>query len=356
MMSKQMLCAPLLGATISLVVSSAVIGHHGPVTNPALYEADGLTEVEGVITDVFWQNPHPRFRVRVRDENNQETTWELELGGSPISWGRQSLGAEDFPAEGDNVRAAGYLSRRDEHSMGVLHMLFPSGVELVNGNRELRWSDVRLTGTGQQPDSARVAAAESAARSIFRVWYRDADGTGAHPPPSDYTPLLTERGRALAATYDPVTQNPELECRQGMPGTIFDPVPMHIVDEGDRILIRVQEYDVERIVNLSTDAVGPGAERTPLGYSVGRWDGDTLIVDTTLVDFPYIDPYGTPQSDQATYHETFTLAETGDVLNYSLTVTDPVMFVGPFTLERPREWTPGVELVPFNCIAEWADG
>ena len=95
---------------------------------------------------------------------------------------------------------------------------------------------------------------------------------------------------------------------------------------------------------------------TPLAYAVGRCDGATEIVDTTLLDFPYIDPNGAPQSDQATYHETFTLAETGDVLNYALTVTDPVMFVEPFTLERPREWTPGVELVPFNCIAEWADG
>ena len=352
MMSTHKLRAPLLGATIGLFVSSAVTAHHGPVTNPALYEADGLTEVEGVITRVFWQNPHPRFRLSVLDDNNQQTTWELELGGSPISWARQGLGAEDFPAEGDRVMAAGYPARRHEHTLGVLHMLFPSGVELVNGFRELRWSDVRFTGEEQQLDSARVAAAERAARSIFRVWYRDADGTGAHPPPEEYTPLLTEQGRALAATYDPVTQNPELECRQGMPGTMFDPVPMRIVDQGDRILIRVQEYDVERIVHMNADAAGPEADRTPLGYSVGRWDGDTLVVDTTHVDFPYIDPYGTPQSDQATYHETFTLAETGDVLNYALTVTDPVMFVEPFVLARPREWTPGVELVPYNCVPE----
>ena len=92
-----------------------------------------------------------------------------------------------------------------------------------------------------------------------------------------------------------------------------------------------------------------------MGYSVGHWEGETLVIETTHVDFPYIDPYGTPQSDQARFHETFTVSE-DDVLNYVLTVTDPVMFVEPFTMERPREWTPGVELVPYNCVAEWAEG
>jgi hypothetical protein len=170
---------------------------------------------------------------------------------------------------------------------------------------------------------------------------------------SDYVPFLTARGRELAATYDPVTQNPELSCRQGMPTTMFDPVPMQIIDQGDRILIRVQEYDVERVVHTNTNSVQ--AEPSPLGNSVGYWDGDTLVVETTDVEWPYFDPYGTPQSEQVSYRETFTLADTGDILLYSITVTDPIMFSQPFTLGRPREWTPDVELEAFDCVAEWDD-
>ena len=348
--------AAVLGILIAGLLSVDVIAHHGPVTNPALYRAEGVTELEGEVTDVFWQNPHPRFRLRVVDDTGQTTLWELELNGSPISWGRVGLGADDFPQAGDDVRVAGFVSRRDPHSMGVLHLLMPGGAEFVNGRRELRWSDTRVsaaTPAGTPLDSATVEAAERSARGIFRVWGRDADGTGAHPPPSQYTPLLTEAGRELAAAYDPVTQNPELDCEQGMPGTMFDPVAMQIIEEDDRILIRVQEYDIERVVHMNAEPSAPEPERTALGYSAGRWEGDTLVVETSHVDFPYIDPYGTPQSDQARYHETFTLADSGDVLNYVLTVTDPLMFVEPFTLERPREWTPGVELVPYNCIAQW---
>jgi len=325
--------------------------HHGAVTNPGLYRAEELTELEGVITDVFWRNPHPRFRMSVADSDGQATIWELELNGSLQSWGRQGISAESFPGPGESVRAAGYVSRRDPHSLGVLHLLLPNGQEHVNGNRPLRWSNVRMALDGPQVDAEQLTAARRDARSIFRVWGRNADGTGGHPPMSDYVPLLTDRGRELAAAYDPVTQNPELSCRQGMPTTMFDPVPMQIIDSGDRILIRVQEYDVERVVHMTPTA--GQAPSSPLGNSVGHWEGDTLIVETAGVAWPYLDPYGTPQSDQVRYRETFALADTGDVLLYSLTVTDPIMFSEPVTLRRAREWTPDVVLETFDCVADW---
>jgi len=343
----------LLVTVIGFCGSSAATAHHGAVTNPGLYRAEDLTELEGEITDVFWRNPHPRFRMSAPDADGQETIWELELNGSLQTWSRQGVSAENFPGLGERVRAAGYISRRDPHSLGVLHLLLPNGQEHVNGNRSLRWSNIRMSVEGPQVDSEQITAARRGAMNIFRVWWRDADGTGGHPPMSEYVPFLTDHGRELAATYDPVTQNPELSCRQGMPTTMFDPVPMQIIDQGDRILIRVQEYDVERVVHLNPDTAG--TEPSPLGNSVGHWDGDTLIVDTADVDWPYFDPYGTPQSDRVRYRETFTVADTGDILLYSMTVADPIMFSQPFTLRRPREWVPGFELEAYDCVAEWDD-
>ena len=71
MMRLQVGCtsAAILGASIAVFVSMETTAHHGPVTNPALYQAEDLTELEGVITDVFWRNPHPRFRLSVRDDS-----------------------------------------------------------------------------------------------------------------------------------------------------------------------------------------------------------------------------------------------------------------------------------------------
>jgi hypothetical protein len=42
-------------------------------------------------------------------------------------------------------------------------------------------------------------------------------------------------------------------------------------------------------------------------------------------------------------------------LTYSLTISDPVVFPEPFVIERTREWTPGVEIEPFDCVADWSD-
>jgi hypothetical protein len=136
---------------------------------------------------------------------------------------------------------------------------------------------------------------------------------------------------------------------------MFDPVPMEIVNEGGRILIRIQEYDVERVIHMTAEAETVDPEPSPLGYSLGRWEGNTLVVTTTHVDWPQFDPYGTPQSDQTRYVERFSFSAEDEDLNYTFMATDPVMFTQPITFERSRPWTPGVELVPFNCAASWGD-
>jgi len=338
--------------SIAALSSLPVLAHHGFVTNPVLYLAEDLVELEGELTEVFWRNPHARARLTVIDDDGDETIWELELGPGPRRFESNGIFPEDLVG---HVKAAGHVSRRNPDSLGILHLLLPNGQELVNGNRALRWSNVRVANAFQAADPAKVEAAERAATGIFRVWGGSADGRGAHPPISDYDYLLTERGRELAATYDAVTQNPELDCRQGMPTTMFDPTPMQLIDAGDRILIHGYEYDIERIIHMDEDESGDEPQGSPLGYSVGRWDGDTLLVTTTHVDWPYFDPQGTPQSDQMRYTEMFSVSEDETVLHYSITFTDPIIFREPFTLTRLRRWTPERELELFDCVAQWED-
>jgi hypothetical protein len=356
MMSVLQTCnwAAVLGLVASGFALPQALAHHSTVANPALYEAENLVELEGEITEVLWRNPHVRLRLRAIDDAGAAKIWELELGAAGIkSLERRGITPE-FVNPGDRVRAAGFLSRWSPDSLGLLHLLLPNGEEYVDGNREPRWSNERMASEVQAIDAARIEAARREADGIFRVWGANPDRRGPpHPRPSTYTHLLTDRGRALAATFDPPTDNPELRCQQGMPTTMFDPVPIQIVDAGNRILIRVEEHDVERVVHLGADAEALDVPASPLGHSVGRWEGDTLIVTTDRIDWPYFDPYGTPQSNQTRYIETFAIAEDGDRLNYTFTAIDPVMFSEPVVIEWPRSWTPGVELQVFDCIADW---
>jgi hypothetical protein len=333
------------------LVSPGLLAHHGAVTNTVLYLTDEMVELEGEMTEVFWRNPHTRGRLKVLNDAGEETVWEIELGPPPRTMERRGLSAEDFLG---TVKVAGYKSRRGPNTFGPLHVLLPSGVEIVQGNRELRWASERVVDRPPVADPARVAEERRTANSIFRTWgIRSSEWV---EPEEDLSrDWLNERGRELNAAYDPVADNAELsECRNGMPDAMFDPVPMHIVDLGDRITIEISEYNTRRTIYMDT-ATSPEPVPSGTGYSTGRWAGETLIVTTTHIDWPYWSEWGLPQSDQASLLERFSVSDGGNVLHLSLTVTDPVMFTRPFTVARTRTWTPGIEIPPYNCAVNWEE-
>jgi hypothetical protein len=335
---------------IAVLLSASVLAHHGAVTSPILYETDEQVEIEGELTEIFWRNPHTRARLKVVNDDGSDTIWELELGPGPRQFEHMGVLAEDLLG---NVRAAGYVSKRKPNSLGVTNFLLPNGQEYVQGrNNKLRWSSTQLVDVTPEPDRAKVEAARLAAVGIFRMWGRRSGRPLDGPVNAQ---ALTEQGMKLAAAFDPIADNKQLECRHGMPDTMFDPVPMEISDEGNQIRMHIAQYNIRRVVHMNVDAPGDDVQGSPVGYSVGRWDGDALVVTTTHVDWPYYLNSGTPQSDQVRYDERFSVSNDGQTLNYTLTITDPVVFTQPFTLERTREWTPGVEIEPFDCIANWQD-
>lgn len=356
----------LIGAVcfyMGLTAISSAHAHHSTVANPELYEADNLLEFKAEVVEVRWRNPHVAIIVEVAEGSEEGTEWELELGATGIMALSRVGITRDFVKPGEQIQVAGYRSRwgRSANSMGLLHMLLPSGEEYVDTNRAARWvpenQTLRTLDNLRTPDeeteegAAKIAAARESAEGIFRVYGENPVRKGPpHPRPETYTHLLTEQARELAAEYNVVTDNPELRCEQGMPTTMFDPVPMEIVDAGDRILINVEEHDIQRVVHLNATADDAGkAPASALGYSTGRWEDNTLIVTTSRIDWPYFDPYGTPQSDQAQYIETFEWAEDAERLNYTFTAIDPQVFVEPVVIDWPRAWSPGTELQEFNC-------
>ena len=321
-----------------LVIPATSFAHHGPNSNPALYLADNLIEFEGEVSGVLWRNPHPRLMVTVTDENGVEDEWELEFGGQAFSYVGDGIDQNYFK-EGDQVKAAGVVSRRDPRSIGLLHLLLPNGHEMVEGNREARWSEERIgrNFTRFEPSEEEIRAAEESADGIFRIW---GQRMGGRPSLTLYADLMNDHGRELASQFYAPRDNPELECRTGIPTHMFDPGAMEVRNDGDQIYMQTSEYNVERIVYMTEDR--PEPTPSSVGYSVGHWEGDTLVVETSHIDWPYFDPYGTPQSDQMQYVETFRVADDGESLEYTLVATDPVNFDEPIELSRGWAWQPGM--------------
>ena len=123
--------------------------------------------------------------------------------------------------------------------------------------------------------------------------------------------------------------------------------PMQFVEDGDDIVLSLEEQDTVRRIHMTN--TGAADSGSPLGYSVGGWDGDSLVVPTTDVDWPWVDQSGGPQSADVQFVERFTLSADNQALTYSITVTDPVTFTEPVTLERYWVWVPGEQIRPYDC-------
>jgi hypothetical protein len=102
-------------------------------------------------------------------------------------------------------------------------------------------------------------------------------------------------------------------------------------EEGRHDTLRLEEYDTVRTIVMTPDAKFNALPKTLLGRSKGSWDGDTLVVTTDRIDWPYIDPSGIPQGPSSSIVERFTPTSDGTRLSYTMTITDPATFTAPLS-------------------------
>ena len=88
---------------------------------------------------------------------------------------------------------------------------------------------------------------------------------------------------------------------------------------------------------------------SPLGYSVGDWEENRLVIYTDRINYPYFDDLGTPQSGNLQITERYTLNEDGTRLDWEALAVDPEIFTEPVLLTGYMEWVPGEEVKPFDC-------
>ena len=95
----------------------------------------------------------------------------------------------------------------------------------------------------------------------------------------------------------------------------------------------------------------PDNDPTPwwYGYSVGHWEGDTLVVETTnLRDGGWLDIWGSPLTDKAKITERYTRPKYGQLI-VDVTIDDPKAYTKPFTVRFNQRLSPSDELIEFIC-------
>jgi hypothetical protein len=144
-------------------------------------------------------------------------------------------------------------------------------------------------------------------------------------------------------------EDPTAHCFvAGVPRSMYVPAPLHILQPPGYIVF-LHERMSWRVVPLDGRPHLPDDIRLWQGDSVGRWDGDTLVVESRNFNgkASWLNEVGQIISHAETVIERFTPID-GDTIKYEATVTDPVVYTRPFTISFPVQRQSG-ELLEIAC-------
>ena len=141
---------------------------------------------------------------------------------------------------------------------------------------------------------------------------------------------------------------------QGVPRLVYAPYPVLIAQEKNRVNLVYETNHTFRIVSLKHPLPKAGPELDPLwlGYSAGRWDGKTLVVDTIgFNDKTWLDYSGLPHGEKLKVQERYTL-DGPDRIKGTVTITDPDTFSRPWSTAFTLVRKPGYELKESVCVRD----
>jgi hypothetical protein len=203
----------------------------------------------------------------------------------------------------------------------------------------------------------------SPARDLSGVWLEKSGRSSSLLTNTQQEPPLTAWGKTqfkAARSTEPKKQNgganisdPHAYCDPvGMPRADLTKRPIEIVQTGDEVYIFYEQDHSWRQIYMDGRALPDGPDPSYLGYSVGKWDGDTLVVDTIgLNDKTWLDDAGHPHSDAL--HLVERIQRTGaDTLQVTLSIEDTKAYTKAWT-SAPRmfELKRGYELAEDYCVA-----
>lgn len=166
--------------------------------------------------------------------------------------------------------------------------------------------------------------------------------------------LLTPLARQRQEEFDP-SQEASLDCKpdgDGLRHQVLAPLPLEIEQHEDKVILRYEYWNAERIVHLGSENPPGDTEPSRLGHSTGRYEGSTLVVETTqLLPAETGIPNDKPLmlSADARAIERYSLAEDGESLELTLEIIDPSNFTRPFQSHRRMLRAPDWELDTFVC-------
>ncbi len=321
---KQTITASILVSLSSLaLLTSTAFAHHG-VTGQ--FDLDQTVTVTGIVNRVRFVNPHGYVYFKVTNAQGVEEQWRCELRSGSLL--KRRGWTEEMFALGSRITVNGSPDRRDPKTCYAHTITFEDGKvvrrrdslnasgQVVIGERELKREDgtPNLEGNWTEPQRGRRGG-----------------GRGGRPPRYVMTQIAREEGTGYTEA-----DNPRFMCQ---PTNIildynFDQMVNKIEQSETRIVITYGFMDVVRTIHLDGE-FPEDIEPSVTGYSIGKWEGDTLVVKTKGFAAGFLQaPGGRPgpairHGDQMEITERFYVNDTGTELTREYTVVDPIYLAEP---------------------------
>ena len=325
---------PGLAAAL-LLVMLPVAAHH----SRSIFDRERIVTIEGVVTKYEWRNPHVHVFVETETDSGDAVVWAFDA--PPTTTMRRRGWSSDMLAPGDRVIVEGNPMKEP-------------------GKRTASLNSVRKMGVTFFVDDAFAAALGGSGSSPVK-----ADGlSGVWEVPS--TPLvdqfsdpatwpLTQEGAEALGTYDDRTMNPQIRCMARTAPWVMIFPGVHEIEVGDSVISIRTEYDtVERTVHMDA-ASHDGAAVAYQGHSIGRWEGEVLVVDTThFSDHRNGNARGVQSGSQKHLVERFEMNPDQTKLIYRFQLDDLEHLAAPVTGELQLTYRPDLGFEPIQCDLEIA--
>ena len=317
----------VLALALVLSPSLAALAHH----SRAAFDTSVEVSLEGTVTDVLWANPHVYFTIEMAGADGARVLQEVEVGPlqtlQPLGLTRNAL------VKGERVTVRANPNRR-----GAGHVVV--GLEVTKSDGQA--FPLHVVSRGRPPPApARAASLEGRWVPVNDGFMGLVQGTRNWP--------VTEVGRAGLA--DGVGDSQVLCTPWPAPMIMALPMLRTIDVSDDRVQIDFDWMNAKRLIRLDLAEHPSELQPTVQGHSIGRWDGETLVVDS--IGFaPHEEGagYGVPGGAQKRLVERLTLADDRSRLTYEFTVTDPLSLTEPVTYAM--EWIHRPDLMPTGDVCD----
>ena len=224
----------------------------------------------------------------------------------------------------------------------------------VNAQWRYRDPNAPRTADGKVDVKAPAPRTASGTVDLSGIWQTDVKynfNLGADLKPEDIVMLAWAQALQAERRDNNGKDDPEGFCLPpGFPRVNGVPFPQKIVQLPGAIIILYETRTTFRQIFFDNGHTLPSdPQPTWMGYSKGRWDGDTLIVETTgFNDRTWLDDNGHPHSDQMQVTERFRRPSFGQLL-VDITIDDPKTYAKPWTVTQAFQLAADNELIEYVC-------